>query len=88
MEDFVKKAFADAQEAVVDDEVKAWERTMVDPEIPHTAAAQAVGLSKINELCRVAFLTKTDQTLADYAHFAMLTGFHLGYHARIEDENK
>ena len=86
MDKFVKQAFKDAENAVLDDEYKAWERAMKDPDIPHMAVAEAVGMERINELCRVALATKTANTLADYAHILMLTGFHLGYHARREEE--
>jgi hypothetical protein len=86
MDDFVKKAFADANGAVMRDEFQAWNRTMIDPDIPHLAAADAVGLAKINDLCGAVIKAGQADTLAQYAHFLMLTGFHLGYHARMEDE--
>lgn len=88
MDKFVEQAFKDAETALQDIEYDAWMRVMKDPDIPHTAAAAAVGISKMNDLCRMAFATNNAQTLADYAHYLMLTGFHLGYTVRREDESK
>lgn len=86
MDKFVEKAFKDAEDMEMEDEYNAWLKVMKNPEISHLTAAEAVGVERLDKLCRAAALSKTSEALADYAHYLMLTGFHLGYHARMEEE--
>jgi hypothetical protein len=86
-DDFVKKAFSDADMAIVDKEFDAYMKTIGGDEgdVAHTAAAYRVGFAKMDKLCEVVFKGGEVETFAEYAHTLMLVGFHLGYRAALED---
>lgn len=87
MDKFVKQAFADAERAQSDREFEAWER-FVDKtaDLFQLAVMARVGIEKMNELARAAVKAGLAETLAEYAHELMIGTFHMGYHARMEEE--
>lgn len=89
MDDFAEKAFNDALNAISDEEEKAWYDVtggVGDYETILLAVAMSVGISNVNNLCDVATKGGQADVLAEYAHMLILTGFHLGYKARMEGE--
>lgn len=84
-DDFVKKAFADADKARVDEEFNAYMASVggKTEEAAHVTAAMRVGLSRMEKLCKLVIESGNADVLAEYAHTLLLVGFHSGYTAAI-----
>lgn len=87
-DDFVRKAFADADKIIVEKEFDAYKRHIAEDEssAAHVVASLRVGLSKMNNLCEVVLKAGEGDVLVEYAESLLLVGFHLGYRAALEDE--
>ncbi len=86
-DDFVKKAFADADKATSEKEFNAFCKNIADDDsqAAHLTAAMYVGLQKMDKMCEVAIKAGQGDTLAEYAHALLLVGFHIGYKAATEE---
>ena len=88
MDDFVKQAFANALAGLAEDEFNAYERRFINGkrgEKMNMVAILRTGVEKID-----ALLASLDQeqgeTLAEYISILIISAFHEGYTARMEDE--
>lgn len=86
MDDFVRRAFDDAQDALVDKERDAFMKAIGDDETQaaHVVAALHVGLTKLDKMCEVVIKSGNGDTLAEYANELLLVGFHIGYRSAME----
>ncbi len=89
MDKFAENAFKEALEQQNEQEFQAWKK-FSDKEYmdAHLVVVARIGLEKINNLCGAAIRAGEGDTLAEYAHSLMMMAFHIGYHARMEEENK
>ena len=88
IDDFVKNAFSQAHNALVEEEYKAYERKVIKNDGGDTmlmAAILSTGVERIEALLK-ALCPANQDTLAIYINNILLTAFHEGYTARIEDE--
>lgn len=87
-DDFVRKAFADADKANADKEFNAFMRKIADDESQsaHVVAALRVGLQKLDKLCECVIKAGQAEVLAEYADSLLIVGFHIGYRAAMEDD--
>lgn len=87
MDNFAEQAFRDAERAAADKEEEAWMRFVEEKgDFFNYAVAERVGLADMNELARVINKAGRTETFAQYAHELMIGMFHIGYHARMEEE--
>ena len=86
-DDFVKQAFAEADDAMLEREYAAYSRLIVEDESQsaHVVAALKVGLKRMDELCKAVIESGSEQLLAEYADALLLVGFHIGYTASREE---
>ena len=88
-DDFVTKAFSDAEMLIAEKEFSAYCNKILDDvtgDAAHLSAAIRVGLDKMEILCKAVFEGDASEILASYAHNLMIVGFHLGYRAALEEK--
>ena len=87
MDDFVKKAFADANEQFTEKERQAFDRAVVDDDAKTVTvlAALNVGLTTMQSLLNLVNDAGMQDAFADYIGSVSLISFHLGYLAAKED---
>lgn len=87
MDKFAENAFKEALEELSETEFRAWEK-FVDKtaDLFQMAVMARVGIGKMNDLAGAAVKAGLADTFAEYAHELMIGMFHIGYHARMEDE--
>ena len=86
-DEFVRKAFEDADKVKSDKEYDAFCKRIADDDsqAAHMTAALFVGLPKMDKMCEVVIKAGHGETLAEYAQSLLLVGFHIGYKAAKED---
>lgn len=87
MDDFVERAFADADKNFTEKERQAFDRAVVDDEAKTviTLAALNVGLTKMQALLAAVQKARMDDPFAEYISSISLISFHLGYLAAKQD---
>lgn len=87
-DDFVLKAFADADRASADDEFEAYRKNIWDDDADtaHTIAALRVGVSRVMELMKASEASGMADILVEYTENLLLVGFHMGYRAAKENK--
>lgn len=87
MDDFVKKAFADADEKFTEKERRAFERSVVEDDAKTVTmmAALNVGLKTMQALLGAVQKAGMQDPFADYISSVSLISFHLGYLAAKQE---
>ena len=88
MDDFVRAAFAEAGEALADEEFRAYGRHFGDENVSERFNLVTVLRTGVNEVTSLleALGPKDLDTLASYITNIVICAFHEGYTARMEDE--
>ena len=87
-DEFVKNAFNDARDALADDEYRAYERCFIKDDRGDTINMVAVIQTGVERMERMLATMGDEnrQTMADYIAHLIISVFHQGYTARMEDE--
>ena len=87
MDDFVRKAFADANNAANQREADAFDEKIANQiETICTACGFVVGLEDMNNLSQVVLKAGLAETFAEWTRTTMIAAFSEGYRARMEEE--
>lgn len=82
-DEFVKKAFENAQDAEIRDEAHAYCAKVGGDKIVHLIdmVAFRIGLDKMEELCKAIVLNGQEKNFTEFVKCFMMFAFHEGYHA-------
>ena len=87
-DEFVKKAFKDAREALAEEEYRAYERCFIKDDrgdVINMVAVLQTGVERMEKMLG-EIGDENLQTMADYIAHIIISVFHKGYTARMEDE--
>ena len=87
-DEFVKNAFAEAREALADDEYRAYERCFLTDDrgdIINMVAVMRTGVEKMERMLE-SIGDENRTIMAEYISNIIISVFHQGYTARMEDE--
>lgn len=88
MDDFVRTAFEDAREALAAEEYSAYDRCFIKDDrgdVINMTAVLQTGVDRMERML-ASIGAENRQTMADYIAHLVISVFHQGYTARMEDE--
>lgn len=85
-DDFVKQAFADANDNIREEEFKAYKEVIMedDGDTVYTLAALAVGMQKLDTMLGRVLQDGDGDVFAKYCSALVITAFHLGFRKGTE----